>query len=734
MRHRPLASIGILALLQPLLLYGQGAAIVMDGTFDDWTPGLTTFVDNNTPAAGLDLLRVQVTNDEHHLYLKLDVGTEIDLQDDLVPHGICLFIDGDNDASTGSAPQSPYGAEVRVRFDNRAVTEYFGTSGTVSWTSLDLVTLPTVTSTSFEIAIARNARPDGVNDLFTSPTIKLLFTELDNNDRMPNTGAPAFTYTFDDAFTAPITPVPVLRQQASDVRVLAWNVLGDGLIDPALQGAYQRILTALEPDVIGFSECVNSTAADVKGRLDNWLPLGGAGWQVAKDDYDLVIASRWPITQSWTSLSRQFPAVIDLPESYSSDLLFTASHLNCCTADATRQAQCDAYVQFVQDAMAPGGSVTVAPGTPMVYAGDLNAVGWAQQLSTLLTGDIVNNATFGPDGPMDWDGTGLARAACRQTDAHMAYTWRSETSAYPSGLLDHLFYTDGVADLTSSFTLRTEVMPSATLAALGLQASDASTASDHFPLVADLAIPLAGVNVRPRALLDGPFVAGTGLMHDSLRTRGLIPLAEPYTALGYTLPGTDVGATIDPAVLLTSGPDAVVDWVLLELRDLNTGTVGARVALIQRDGDVVGLDGSAAVHFDLPAGDHHVVLRHRNHLGVMTADALPLGPVATQIDLTDPGTATFGIDALKGTAPKRLWSGNARADGSLRYTGASNDRDPILVRVGGSVPTGFINGYLQEDVNMDGTVKYTGAANDRDALLLNIGGTVPTSSRAEQLP
>jgi len=37
-------------------------------------------------------------------------------------------------------------------------------------------------------------------------------------------------------------------------------------------------------------------------------------------------------------------------------------------------------------------------------------------------------------------------------------------------------------------------------------------------------------------------------------------------------------------------------------------------------------------------------------------------------------------------------------------------------------------------VNMTGQVKYTGAANDRDPILVNIGGTVPTTTRLEQLP
>lgn len=45
-----------------------------------------------------------------------------------------------------------------------------------------------------------------------------------------------------------------------------------------------------------------------------------------------------------------------------------------------------------------------------------------------------------------------------------------------------------------------------------------------------------------------------------------------------------------------------------------------------------------------------------------------------------------------------------------------------------------MQGYRVEDVTMDGTVKYTGAGNDRDVILENIGGTVPTNVRLQQLP
>ncbi len=81
-----------------------------------------------------------------------------------------------------------------------------------------------------------------------------------------------------------------------------------------------------------------------------------------------------------------------------------------------------------------------------------------------------------------------------------------------------------------------------------------------------------------------------------------------------------------------------------------------------------------------------------------------------------------------------LWAGNVVRNTTLKYTGESNDRDPILTAIGGTVPTNTTSGYMVEDVNLDGLVKYTGNGNDRDPILSNIGGSVPTNTRTEQLP
>ena len=225
-------------------------------------------------------------------------------------------------------------------------------------------------------------------------------------------------------------------------------------------------------------------------------------------------------------------------------------------------------------------------------------------------------------------------------------------------------------------------------------------------------------------------------MHDSLRVNGLIPLTEPYTGLGYAhvLGG---GESTSATVLSATGPNAIVDWVVVELRDALDPTIvrGTRSALVQRDGDIVGTDGTSAVQFDLAVKDYHIAVRHRNHLGVMTAAAVRVSVAPKHYDLSNGSMALFGTEPSRSLGSRNvLWSGNTLVDDILRYSGSTNDRDPILARVGGAVPTATSAGYLPEDVNMDGKVRYVGASNDRDPILFNIGGVVPTQTRTEQLP
>lgn len=106
------------------------------------------------------------------------------------------------------------------------------------------------------------------------------------------------------------------------------------------------------------------------------------------------------------------------------------------------------------------------------------------------------------------------------------------------------------------------------------------------------------------------------------------------------------------------------------------------------------------------------------------------------IDFRLSTTPVYGTNARTSMGTVQcLWPGDCAADGTIRYVGANNDRDPILQVIGGGTPTNTLsNVYNPRDVNMDGVIRYVGANNDRDIILQTVGGSVPTATRIQQLP
>jgi hypothetical protein len=213
---------------------------------------------------------------------------------------------------------------------------------------------------------------------------------------------------------------------------------------------------------------------------------------------------------------------------------------------------------------------------------------------------------------------------------------------------------------------------------------------------------------------------------------------EPYTALGYVHSGAGGGETIAPALLNITGPTAIVDWVLLELRSTATPAtvLHSRAALLRRDGRITDKDGTSPVAFAAPVGSYRIALLHRNHLGVLSAAPIALGSSATTWDLRTTATALFGTTPTSVTGSTRLlWPGDGNGNGVVKYTGSGNDRDLVLTGIGGTVPTNVVSGvYSPLDINLDGQLRYTGTNNDRDVILQTIGGTVPTAVRTQQVP
>jgi endonuclease/exonuclease/phosphatase family metal-dependent hydrolase len=300
------------------------------------------------------------------------------------------------------------------------------------------------------------------------------------------------------------------RQAPSDLRVISYNVLWDSIfpeINATQAAKFRRVVQALNPDILNLQEIdspfdptTTFTAADVANLMDSIMPLpGGAQWYAHKGG-DNVMVSKYPLSLQRTNTRPASPrdiaiALVDLPdEQFTTDFYFMNNHFRCCgdpggSEDADRQQQADALVNWMRDARSPGGIVNLAAGTPMAVVGDLNIVGLPDPLNNLISGNIVNEATYGADSPPDWDGTALADAhPVHNGSGGTDYTWRNDYSQYAPGRLDHVLYTDSVARAANQFVLNTVSMSAAERAAAGLQAYDVTIDAldyDHLPLVVD---------------------------------------------------------------------------------------------------------------------------------------------------------------------------------------------------------------------------------------------------------
>ena len=78
---------------------------------------------------------------------------------------------------------------------------------------------PTVTSAAFELAIRRDAVPDGVHPLFPNNEIRMLFRETVGGDQLPNLGQ-EFIYEFTEDVAA-IEPIALAKMNPISVRTCA---------------------------------------------------------------------------------------------------------------------------------------------------------------------------------------------------------------------------------------------------------------------------------------------------------------------------------------------------------------------------------------------------------------------------------------------------------------------------------------------------------------------------------
>ncbi|MCB0805371.1 MAG: hypothetical protein KDC05_06190 [Bacteroidales bacterium] len=185
-------------------------------------------------------------------------------------------------------------------------------------------------------------------------------------------------------------------------------------------------------------------------------------------------------------------------------------------------------------------------------------------------------------------------------------------------------------------------------------------------------------------------------MNTTLNDNNELPLNQPFDVAPWNYNGTE-------SVPAIPNPD-IADWVLIEGRDAadaasaTENTIfGRQAAFVLKNGEIVGMDGiSEPSFFTLLYNQLFIVVRHRNHLPVMSANGLVPSFGNYSFDFTTSSSQAYGISSQKdlGNGNVGLYAGDADANGSID----SSDR-LIWQNTAGT------SGYLHSDFNLDTQVE-----------------------------
>ena len=457
--------------------------IVIDGLFDDWQEVPVTITDPEGDYNYDDWAELKITNDDDFIFFKISLHSEETLLQNW--NNFYLYIDADRDSLTGH-PFRGLGTELAWHFGYRT-GQYFEQDGIIDlWQNdITLRQAPTVTSTEFEIAIARGSfvlsDPDSIAVIFSS--------FYDTGDYMPDSWG-GVVYQLDTTVVGPAEPILL---EKTGTRLVTYNTLYTGILEPDRQPKFQRIIQALDPDIIALQE--HSEWNEIGDIISSWFPEDT--WYQGYTFRDLVVLSKYPIINQANLISseRTMCALLQTDDPINPYLLILNSHFSCCDNDDDRQEQVDELVQVLREwRLNDNGPFDLPEGTPMFHVGDFNFVGYREQIETVTAGNIQDEGNYGSDFPLDWDGTAITDLFSRQTHKRMAYTWRSDGSSFNPGKLDYVLYTDSNLSILNHFVLNTLAMPDSVLNEWELEAEDTNEASDHLPRIVDFMVTDLGIS------------------------------------------------------------------------------------------------------------------------------------------------------------------------------------------------------------------------------------------------
>lgn len=322
------------------------AQIIIDEDLNDWNLIQEKVTDPANDGSGsIDFTEFKSTNDSEYLYLKFNTGKELNLQDN---SKIVLYIDIDNNTGTGMTING-IGADISYDFGQR--TGYYHRNSSVYDFYHDdcgLISLPTVTSDIFEMAIERKFNAGNYLVIFGN-NIRITFVyNVSGGDIIPDQSG-AYLYQMNDTKYIPHA-FKIDKYDQGHLRIMSYNVKQDGNF--VAEPPYKRKIKATQADILCFQEIYNHSSGEMNNKIKSYF---GGNWYDAKIGNDIIIVSKYPIIK-FDAIGGNGAFLIN----YNGiEILIINVHLYCCDNDSDRQTETDEIMQFIRNAKNQTGSITI---------------------------------------------------------------------------------------------------------------------------------------------------------------------------------------------------------------------------------------------------------------------------------------------------------------------------------------------------------------------------------------
>lgn len=177
--------------------------------------------------------------------------------------------------------------------------------------------------------------------------------------------------------------------------------------------------------------------------------------------------------------------------------------------------------------------------------------------------------------------------------------------------------------------------------------------NDNVTLVGNYAIGLPAfgfISFMGSVILEGAYNRQEELMRMDLATKGYLDEAPSADRYPFNLV-----PNYNPN-FFTEAPDSVVDWIVMEFRRARFDESRFyKTGFVRYDGMIVDQYGNEEIRLtqsdgiDSGGGDYYVIVRHRNHNSIITAQALNLKPInnGTFYNFSSPSLIEGGTNSLK---------------------------------------------------------------------------------------